>query len=191
MKRQYLLNTILFLLLFTGEIALVDAQINEKRDDAWSVKIENSYLNNFWKINDTIYRSEQPHKKDFVYLNNLGFRAVLNLRTCHTDKKLINNFNIVEYNVKMKAGHFGDKEIIESIKVIRDSPKPLIVHCWHGSDRTGVVIAMFRIIYQNWTKEQALLELQNGGYGFHTVFSNIQEYIKNVDVENIRSEVIR
>lgn len=191
MKKQYLIKTILFLLLFTGEIAFADAQNNEKRDNTWSVKIENSYLDNFWKINDTIYRCEQPQKKDFGYLNNLGIRAVLNLRTCHTDKRFIKNFNIVEYNVKMKAGNFDDKEIIESIRAIRDSPKPLIVHCWHGSDRTGVVIAMFRIIYQNWTKEQALLELQNGGYGFHPVFSNIKEYIKNVDVESIKSRVIK
>ena len=91
----------------------------------------------------------------------------------------------------MDAGDFNDKNIIDALKAIADAPKPILIHCRHGSDRTGVVVAMYRIVFQNWTKEEALDELMNGGYGFHTYYKNIPEYIKNVNVESIRKGIGR
>lgn len=190
MKKQFIIKRILFLLLFAGQIYFANGQNSNKRPDSWSVKIENSNLENLWKLNDTLFRSEQPERIDFVYLNSIGFKSVLNLRSNHSDKELIENLDIVEYHIEMDAEKFSDNEIIAALKVIQVSPKPILVHCRHGSDRTGVVIAMYRIVYQNWTKEQALLELQNGGYGFHAIYTNIPEYLKTVNVEKIKKQVI-
>lgn len=50
---------------------------------------------------------------------------------------------------------------------------------------------MYRIVYQNWTKEMALLELINGGYNFNTEYDNIPEYIKKVNIDKIKKKVIR
>lgn len=47
---------------------------------------------------------------------------------------------------ELRAGNIHDKGIIDALKVIKDAPKPILVHCLHGSDRTGAVIAMYRII---------------------------------------------
>ena len=64
-----------------------------------------------------------------------------------------------------------------------------MLHCHHGADRTGLVIAMYRIIYQGWTKDAALDELLHGGYGYHAMWKNIPSYIKHADVEKIRNAV--
>ena len=63
------------------------------------------------------------------------------------------------------------------------------MHCWHGSDRTGTVIAMYRMVVQGWSREDALDELVNGGYGYHTIYRNIPAYIRNVDIDSIRQQL--
>lgn len=48
---------------------------------------------------------------------------------------------------------------------------------------------MYRIIYQDWTKEAALDELLHGGYGYHSMWKNIPSYLNHVDVEKIKNAV--
>jgi protein tyrosine/serine phosphatase len=90
----------------------------------------------------------------------------------------------------MSANSFTDKEIIDALRTLKNSPKPMLVHCLHGSDRTGVVIAMYRILFENWTKEQALDELQHGGYGFHEKYTNIIRYVQKADTEKLKTIVL-
>ena len=47
------------------------------------------------------------------------------------------------------------------MKILRDAPKPILVHCQHGSDRTGAVIALYRILFQNMSKVEAIKELKS------------------------------
>ena len=61
------------------------------------------------------------------------------------------------------------------------------MHCLHGADRTGVIIAIYRIIYQGWTKSQAIDEMENGGFNFHSIFFNIPAYINNADIPVIKA----
>ena len=166
------------------------AQIAPERPGKWAIKVKTCDLDNLYKLNDSIYRSEQPNKKEFICLAGSGFRSVLNLRSCTVDSRKTKGLSIKPYKVKMVARKFSDKEIVESLRILKEMPKPIVVHCKHGSDRTGVVIGMYRIIFENWSKEEALDELQNGGYGFHKKYSNIIEYIKNVDPEIIKREVL-
>jgi len=65
-----------------------------------------------------------------------------------------------------------------------------LIHCKHGADRTGLIVAMYRIVFQNWTKEQAIDEMTQGDFGFHQIYSNIIDFIRNVDVENIKKQII-
>ena len=68
-------------------------------------------------------------------------------------------------------------------------PKPVLIHCRHGSDRTGLIVALYRILYQNWTKEDALEEMLKGGYGHHSIFKNLPQIIRQIDVEKLRAKV--
>ncbi len=82
--------------------------------------------------------------------------------------------------------------MIEILKAINQSPKPILIHCWHGSDRTGVAVAMYRIVFQNWSKSQAINELMKPEFGHHyNVYPNIVKYIENVDIEKIRAAVFQ
>lgn len=53
-------------------------------------------------------------------------------------------------------------ELNAAITLIQ-STKPIYVHCKAGVDRTGMVIAHYRIIIQKWTKEAAVAEMKAMG----------------------------
>jgi len=44
-------------------------------------------------------------------------------------------------------------------------------------------------VFQNWSKEEAIEELMNGGYGYHAMYKNIPEFIRAADIESIRQRV--
>ena len=93
--------------------------------------------------------------------------------------------------MKMNPGKIRDEDIIQALKIIKNSPKPILVHCWHGSDRTGVVIAMYRLVFENYSKDEAIRELRERKYGYHeAVYGNIVKYIENVDIEKMKEEIL-
>ena len=64
------------------------------------------------------------------------------------------------------------------------------MHCQHGSDRTGTIIALYRMVIQNWSKEQAIAEMIQPKFGFHGVWKNIIRYLNRVDVVSMREKVL-
>ena len=51
--------------------------------------------------------------------------------------------------------------ILQQVMIV---PKPVYVHCQHGEDRTGLVIAAYRVRQCGWTKEHAMEEARGHGY---------------------------
>jgi protein tyrosine phosphatase (PTP) superfamily phosphohydrolase (DUF442 family) len=159
-----------------------------ERPGTWATPMHAEHLTNFYKIDDKVYRSAQPDKKGFKELASLGIRNVLSFRDYHSDedgKDL--GFNL--YRVKMEAGDITTDKVVEALRIIRNSEGPILIHCWHGSDRTGLVSAMYRIVFQGWSKEDANDELMHGGYGYHSMYRNIPEFIKQADIEAIKKQV--
>lgn len=160
----------------------------QQRPAAWAAPVQARRLKNFYKLDGKVYRSAQPDAKGFGELEKLGVRNILNLRDYHTGKPgKGSKLNL--YRVEMRAGKITGAQVIDALRFIRNSQGPVLIHCWHGSDRTGTVAAMYRIVFQGWTKEAAIDELVNGGYGFHTIYKNIPELIRGADIEAIKREV--
>ena len=63
---------------------------------------------------------------------------------------------------------------------------PIFVHCEHGSDRTGVCMAAYRVVVQGWSKKDAIREMTKGDYGFHGIWENLIDYIQKMDVDAMR-----
>ena len=147
---------------------------------------------NFHQVSNDIFRSEQPSITEFKYLDKLGFKTIINLRLFHSDRELVENTQMSEVWIRMRAGDITDEKMIQVMKAIHTSPKPILIHCWQGSDRTGVTIAMYRLVFENWTKSQAINELMQAEFGHHyNVYPNIKKYLETVDIEKIRSAVFQ
>jgi protein tyrosine phosphatase (PTP) superfamily phosphohydrolase (DUF442 family) len=161
-----------------------------KRPVIWAAKINNTSLLNLYKVDNDIFRCEQPDEKGFQELTDMGVKSVLNLRNKHTDSMFLQKVPLNYFKVNMEAKDISDDEIIEALKILKEAPKPIVVHCKHGADRTGAVIAMYRIIFQNWTKEKAIAELKYGGFGFHVQLENIPIYVHKANIEEIKKMVL-
>ena len=152
--------------------------------------LPDSDLTNLYQIDSGVYRSEQPSKEDFKALEKYGIGEVLNLRNRHSDDDEAKGTSIKLHRVKTKAHSISERELIQALRIIKNRKAPIVFHCHHGSDRTGAVCALYRIVFQNVSKEDAINEVTRGGYGFHRIYKNIIRRIKEANVEQIREEVM-
>lgn len=116
---------------------------------------QNIKLDNFYKVDEGVYRSGQPTAKDFKALEAIGVTEILNLRRYHSDNKPARDTDLKLHWVKMRAGGLTEEHLLKALRVIRDRKGDILIHCHHGSDRTGAVVAMYRILYQGWTKKRS------------------------------------
>lgn len=161
------------------------------RNPRWAAPIDQHA--NFYRVTDQLYRSEQPLKASAPSLHALGVHTVISFRAFHSDEKTLRDTGITLKRIPMHTWHIEDKDVLLALRDIRHAEQsgPVLIHCLHGADRTGLVAAMYRMIYQGWTREEALDELQHGGYGFHSMWRNIPRYLRKVDLESIRVQVER
>ena len=153
---------------------------------------------NFHKVNENLYRSGQPDEDEFKSLYSFnGIRSVLNLRENNSDKDEINAINrnwvnaVTLYEIPLDTGKISEDDLYKILTVIRDAPKPLLIHCWHGSDRTGCAVAAYRIVFENWSVEDAISELMKPQYGHHkNIYTNIPVLLRKADWKKIKATVL-
>ena len=170
-----------------------DAAAREPRPETWAQPVELKHSRNFFRVSGDVYRSAQPDEDGMRACEQFGIRTVVNLRARHSDTDEARGTNLVLVHIPTKTRAVSsDETVIAALRAIRNAEKPVLVHCMHGADRTGLVIAMYRIIEQDWTREEALDELRNGGFGFHSIWKHIPEYLENLDdarIERIRTSL--
>ena len=159
----------------------------EKRNADWARPIMVKGAKNAFQVRPALYRSAQPTALGFSELKKIGIRTVVNLRSFHSDLKEIGDTGLAYEHIYMKAWHAEDEEVVRFLQIVTDPKRqPVLVHCQHGSDRTGTMCAIYRIAVEGWTKKKAIKEMKEPGYGFHKVFFNLERYIQKLDVESIK-----
>lgn len=161
-----------------------------KRPSTWAVPMEMPGAPNLHQVSPDLYRCAQPAAEGMQNLKQKGIKTIVNLRSFNSDRDELKGTGLGYEHLFMKAWHPERKEVVEFLRIVTDPKrKPVLVHCQHGADRTGTMCALYRVVVQGWTKEQALKEMTDGGYGFHEVWQNLPEWIDRLDVEAIRKEV--
>ncbi len=161
------------------------------RPAAWAEAVTGISLENCYRVSADLYRSEQPHPSDLPALRALGIKALLDLRHRHADSQRFAEAGLVLIDEGMRAGDVTIEELVAALRKFRVAPKPVLVHCWHGSDRTGFFVAGYRIVVQGWTREAAIDELRRGGFGYHAAwYPDIVRVLASLDVESVRRQVL-
>lgn len=123
-------------------------------------------------------------------LARMGIKTVINLRVFHSDADEIKKTGLRLEELNVKPWHIEDEDVVSVLRSIKKRANgPFLIHCWRGADRIGLMVAMFRMVEQGWTKEEAIQEMVGGGYGFHAKWRNIIAYVKKANVERIRTRV--
>jgi tyrosine-protein phosphatase SIW14 len=178
----------ILLLFLLPLVALADVRV---RPVDWAQPVLGIELDNFYQLTEAVYRSKQPDDEAMEALEGMGMRSILNLREYHSDKDEARGTNLKLYRIPVNAGDIDNTFVVKALQVIATAEKPILIHCWHGSDRTGVVAAMYRMVFQGWSRKEAIDEFINGGYGYHKRFyPNIEDYLETVDIDAIRSQVL-
>ena len=95
-----------------------------------------------------------------------------------------------EVRIKMQAWDPEKEEVARALSVIfDDSGGPYLVHCQHGADITGTVIASYRIVAQGWDKREAIREMTEGPYGFHEIWTKLPAFLESLDAAEMKSLV--
>jgi protein tyrosine phosphatase (PTP) superfamily phosphohydrolase (DUF442 family) len=160
------------------------------RDPNWAKPITVTGLPNLYKVSDALYRGAQPEAYGFKELRKMGIKTVVSLRAFHSDGNLPADAGLAYEQISCKTWHPELEDIVKFLTIVTDKTKqPVFVHCQHGADRTGTMCAVYRIVVEGWTKEQAIKEMTEGGFGFHPLWQNLIEFIQNINVDEIKKAI--
>ncbi len=183
-----------------GGCATVAPVTAGSRPASWATPVEaNPGLSNLHRVNASLYRSAQPSREGFVFLDTRTSLAngdppintIVSLRAFNDDSSLVAVSSPLRFEeISFKTWHPEDEDVVKFLRIATTPAlQPVLVHCQHGSDRTGTMVAIYRIVIEGWTKAEATNEMINGGFNFHPVWQNLLRYIEALDVEAVRAQV--
>lgn len=164
-----------------------DCRQEVPRPENWAPPIQVEGAPNLHKVSDLLYRCAQPTAPGFKELEKLGIKTVINLRSERSDRNLLAGTNLKYYEIPSKATQIKEADLLKFLQIVTNPEEgPYLVHCHHGADRTGLFVAVYRVVVQDWTRIEAIREMQKGGFGFHNTYTNIVKYLETFDVEKFR-----
>jgi protein tyrosine phosphatase (PTP) superfamily phosphohydrolase (DUF442 family) len=177
--------SIFALVLFNASYGAETSPAN--RPAHWAIPMQMEGVPNLHKVSDTLYRSAQPSVEGMKNLKAMGIETVINLRSFHSDRDEIGDTGLAYEHIHMKAWYAEEEDAVKFLQIVTNPKRsPVLVHCQHGADRTGTMCALYRIVVQGWTKEEALKEMMKGGFGFHGIWGNLIQWINELDIEGIK-----
>ena len=156
-------------------------------------------VSNFTKVTDQLWRGAQPDRHDpdvFRKLAKSGVKSVINLRHDHDDFPKLQETGLEYLWLPMRAWHPEKEDMVLLLSALRRAaadPKhwPVLVHCAEGKDRTGYVIAAYRIVEQGWSADDAIQEMFD--FHYNPLWSGNPGFLRRLEEEReeIRARVRR
>jgi tyrosine-protein phosphatase SIW14 len=122
----------------------------------------------FVEVTPTLYRGAQPRKHGFEALAKMGIQIVVDLRGDRDSERAeVTSLGMQYVPMYWQCSFPKDRIFADFLTLIRKNPgKKIFVHCRVGDDRTGMMVAAYRIAEEGWTAQQALEEMTKNGFSF-------------------------
>jgi len=127
-------------------------------------------INNFRQVNEWLYRGGQPSLEALAALKELNIKTVVSLRwrpmVMVEEEVKVNELGMQFINIRLNYWTLpATRHIVRFFEIIdNEENRPIFVHCFHGADRTGLCVAMYRIARCGWTFDQAYQEMVDCGF---------------------------
>lgn len=135
-------------------------------------------LSNVGRVAPGVYRGAQPKPEGYATLAAMGIRTVVNLRLLHSEREAVTAAGMRSIEIPMNT--FMDvnaEKVKKAVDLMRDpANQPVFVHCAHGQDRTGIVVAAYRMEADGWSREDAIAEMQ--AFGFNDIWHELMEFVR-------------
>ena len=153
----------------------------------WAERLELPGLPNLHRVSENLYRGAQPTAEGMKQLEKLGVKTVLNLRSNRSDRDEIEGTALTYEHISMTMRNPDPENVTRFLKIVSNGSRtPVFVHCRHGADRTGTMCAIYRIATEGWSKDEAIEEMTKGGFGYHSIWKNLVDYIRKMDVDKVK-----
>lgn len=139
-------------------------------------------VENFARVNPNLYRGGQPTEEGFKHLKAMGIKTVIDFRSYHSTKKLVEAAGMTPVEIPLKADLGSvppsDDELKKFFEVLLDPTRqPVYIHCAFGKDRTGTMAACYRLECDGWTPDEALQEME--AFGYHYIYRDLINFVKS------------
>ena len=122
---------------------------------------------NFHQVNERIYRGAQPTGEGFLALARMGIKTIVDLRRepeqFQAEQRMVEALGMRFLSVPMTLHAPTNQQISRVLEELNSSAGPVFVHCQGGRDRTGTVIACYRMSHDGWDSKEALTEAKLDG----------------------------
>jgi len=135
-------------------------------------------LTNMGRVTPYLYRGAQPSPEGYPSLKAMGIKTVINLRTTFSETRLIEAAGMKSVEIPLSVLSDVNPKTVDAIIDIAENPdnQPVFVHCRQGQDRTGIVIAAYRMKVNGWSFTDAEAEMQS--FGFNDIWVELTEFIR-------------
>jgi tyrosine-protein phosphatase SIW14 len=148
-------------------------------------------IGNFGEVTPTLFRGAQPSQEGLEALAKMGIDMVVDGRGNRTDSegKEVGRLGMKYVAIPWHCPFPNDDVLVRFLKLLQENPSQRVfVHCRLGDDRTGMMIAAYRMAAQGWTAEEAMNEMQQFGFStvHHLICPGLASYEKSFP-EHLRS----
>jgi len=115
------------------------------------------------------YRSAQLYKGLNLehYIRKYRIRSILNLRGAHAgdgwydgEIEVSARYGVAHYDLALSASRqMTAGELRDMLEIFRTAPRPILIHCYSGADRSGLASAIWKLYVDGRTKEEASKQL--------------------------------
>jgi tyrosine-protein phosphatase SIW14 len=188
---RLVLKTRSMIVTFAAAVALISAGSARSQvspTGATGVFVAIPGVPNAGSVTGNLFRGAQPKDSAYADLQKLGMNIVVDLRgesgEVSSEKKAVEQMGMKFVSLPWSgAGLPSRDELLTYFTLLRDNPdKKIFLHCQYGADRTGVMIALYRIAVDHWTAEQAIKEMKD--FHYHSfMLPHLAKYVKAFPAE--------
>ena len=130
---------------------------------------ETPTVTNFHQVNTNLFRGAQPEPQEFQSLARFGIKTVIDLRHeeghIRSERKLVEAAGMRYISIPLSGvAAPSNEQIVRALAIMNDPASgPVFIHCRRGADRTGTVIACYRVSHDQWGNQKALDEARSFG----------------------------
>lgn len=156
----------------------------ESRPASWAQPVDPDFA--LYKMSDSLYRSALPRAHDVEWLQQNKIQTVINFYQ-KPDSSWLQTSSIEQVHIPLRTDRINDVDVIRVLRSISSAQQQgkVLIHCKHGQNRTGLIAAMYRVVFEDWSKADAMAEMQQG-FGGEARMGGAILYFNKVDVAAIQ-----
>jgi len=141
-------------------------------------------IDNFGRVDATLYRGSQPEGRDYTDLKVLGVKTIINLTSDDAEpneKAMTESAGMAYVQIPMTT-HTAptSAQLAEFLRIVNDpASQPVYVHCVGGRHRTGVMTATYRMTHEGWTADRAFQEMKQYNFGADFLHPEFKQFVYN------------